>query len=327
MASLSAHLRRPNDHGRLAFHPECPLCAGERLAGPLPPGAMLGRRSQALLASGVLAMATATPGVAFAVDPNQQRDGTTPPEQGVAGAPPGDSGFDPGGESTDLPFDAGPAPETPDTLESDEDSAALEPQAVTGNETPAVEPVDVDQQPAPPTTAAAPLPPEAASPTPIPEQPSSAPTPEPPATAPTQPETGATTPPPQGASAPPRADEQETEPKTTRRALETQRQPARASAEPYVAPATAPTTVQVAQTQPRPSSSPTNRRHAAKRGDRFHVVQRNESLWSIASDMLGESASPARIAREVNRLWELNSARIGTGDPDLLMAGTRLELR
>jgi Tfp pilus assembly protein FimV len=67
-------------------------------------------------------------------------------------------------------------------------------------------------------------------------------------------------------------------------------------------------------------------RDRAGRG-RIHVVRPNESLWSIARDLLGENASTARIAREVNRLWELNSTRIGTGDPDLLMAGTRLRVR
>jgi hypothetical protein len=56
-------------------------------------------------------------------------------------------------------------------------------------------------------------------------------------------------------------------------------------------------------------------------------VRANESLWSIARDLLGEKASAARIAREVNRLWELNRGRIGTGDPDLLIAGTRLRVR
>jgi hypothetical protein len=57
------------------------------------------------------------------------------------------------------------------------------------------------------------------------------------------------------------------------------------------------------------------------------VVQRGESLWSIAKDLLGDDPSISRIAREVNRLWELNSARIGTGEPDLLLAGTRIVLR
>jgi hypothetical protein len=56
-------------------------------------------------------------------------------------------------------------------------------------------------------------------------------------------------------------------------------------------------------------------------------VQRGESLWAIASDVLGRDAGPARIAREVDRLWELNKERIATGDPDLVMIGTRLVLR
>jgi len=63
------------------------------------------------------------------------------------------------------------------------------------------------------------------------------------------------------------------------------------------------------------------------RGDRSHVVLPGESLWSVASDLLGADASPAAIAREVHRLWELNKDRIGTGNPDLLMVGTRLVLR
>jgi hypothetical protein len=65
----------------------------------------------------------------------------------------------------------------------------------------------------------------------------------------------------------------------------------------------------------------------ARSGDRVHVVQAGESLWSIANDALGGDAEPARVAREVDRLWRLNQARIGTGDPDLLAIGTRLRLR
>jgi nucleoid-associated protein YgaU len=65
----------------------------------------------------------------------------------------------------------------------------------------------------------------------------------------------------------------------------------------------------------------------ARDGDRFHVVQRGESLWSIASERLGDRASVDRVAREVGRLWELNAERIGTGSPDLLYAGTRLRLQ
>ena len=65
----------------------------------------------------------------------------------------------------------------------------------------------------------------------------------------------------------------------------------------------------------------------AKPGDRVHRVHAGESLWSIASDLLGPSASPARIAGEVHRLWQLNRERIATGNPDLLMVGTTLRLQ
>jgi nucleoid-associated protein YgaU len=66
---------------------------------------------------------------------------------------------------------------------------------------------------------------------------------------------------------------------------------------------------------------------SARPGDRTHTVLAGESLWAIATDLLGREATPAAIAREVQRLWQLNRDRIATGDPDLLMVGTRLLLR
>jgi hypothetical protein len=51
-----------------------------------------------------------------------------------------------------------------------------------------------------------------------------------------------------------------------------------------------------------------------------------ESLWSIARHELGADASSAAIARLVDRIWNLNSERIATGDPDMLMVGTALRL-
>ena len=58
-----------------------------------------------------------------------------------------------------------------------------------------------------------------------------------------------------------------------------------------------------------------------------YTVQPGDSLWSIAARLLGPDAASAAIADEVRRLWTLNERRIGTGDPNLLIAGTALELR
>jgi hypothetical protein len=90
------------------------------------------------------------------------------------------------------------------------------------------------------------------------------------------------------------------------------------------------TQVRAVPTSARPST-PTNEARTAKRvtgsDARSHVVRPGESLWSIAREVVGKDASPARIAREVNVLWDLNSAQIATGDPDMLRVGTKLSLR
>ncbi len=76
-----------------------------------------------------------------------------------------------------------------------------------------------------------------------------------------------------------------------------------------------------ARAEPPPGTS-----YGARNSGRTHIVSRGESLWSIAHGQIGGDATPAQIARLVNRLWELNQERIGTGDPDLLMVGTELRL-
>jgi nucleoid-associated protein YgaU len=64
----------------------------------------------------------------------------------------------------------------------------------------------------------------------------------------------------------------------------------------------------------------------AKPGDRTHRVRAGESLWTIATDLLGADASTAAIAHKVDQLWARNRAAIGTGDPNLLFVGTKLNL-
>jgi len=362
MASLTAHLRRPADHGRLAFHPECPLCCRARLAGPLPPDVVVGRRTQALLAAGVLALSTATPAAALAVEPDQEQEGATAPDQAVAQAPPSAPGYDPGGDSTDVPFDAAPDARSAPQPTGDDDAAPPEQEAATDDDAPVADAGDGTgtlaprEQPAPPAQVVAPAPPATApQPTPAgsapaPETPTaqspaappdtngtpprdkskrknpgpkdSTPSdPSPAATAPTDPsESSAPSDPAPAATAPTAPPESSAPSDPTPASYATTAGPPESSA---------PSAMRVAEAQPpaQHSSGTASRGQAARPGDRVHVVAPGESLWSIAGDLLGDGASVARTAREVNRLWELNRAHIGTGDPDLLMAGTRLALR
>lgn len=57
-----------------------------------------------------------------------------------------------------------------------------------------------------------------------------------------------------------------------------------------------------------------------------HTVRPGETLWSIAATELGSGATNAEIAAEVRRLWHLNAATIGTGDPNVIRAGQTLRL-
>lgn len=55
-------------------------------------------------------------------------------------------------------------------------------------------------------------------------------------------------------------------------------------------------------------------------------VRPGDSLWTIAERVAGPGASQATIARLVDRIWQANRSRIGTGDPDLLAPGTVIRL-
>jgi hypothetical protein len=313
MRSLTTHLRRPEDHGRLPFHPDCPMCRGERLAGANPPEALVGHRTQALLAASVLALSSAPPTAAVASEPDREQEGAITPDQVAEAAPLADPQSDPGGSSTELPVEPDPPVAMEPTDPSDE--AALE-QELPTEDPPAEETVTAD------------VPPEDESTTlePVPTPPGAAPPPEPPPPAPPPPEAVASEP------VPERERERVRKPPRRTTVAAPRETPIR-----FVAPRptpvdagwSSPASVQVAHAEPRTAVRPpsVDADRTPQRGGRVHVVRANESLWSIARDLLGDQASAARIAREVNRLWELNSGRIGTGDPDLLLAGTRLKLR
>jgi hypothetical protein len=319
MASLSAHLRQPADHGRLPFHPECPVCR-DRLTGELSSNALVGRRTQAVLAAGVLAVSAAAPSAVLAAEPDTEQEGAEVVDPAAPQTPLSAPDVDPGGDSTELPVEVSPIPEPGSITAPDNDDAGpVEQEAASDDDAALDESLTPGEQPAAPLPDVVPPPAEVAPAL----APAAAEVPAPAAaTPPTQPEP----------AAPPARKEKRDKPgrKSTSRAKSAGGVAAPSTAAPVAAapsysstPAsTVPATLNVAQPAPHASSA----RDRAKQGDRTHVVAPGESLWSIADDLLGDDASVARVAREVNRLWELNARRIGTGDPSLVRVGTTLML-
>jgi hypothetical protein len=338
LGSLTAHLLEPGDHGRLGFHPRCPVCRKERLFGSLSSEPLVSRRVQAALATGVLALSVAAPGAAAAAGPDRQWEGATPPERlrGDIDAP----DFDPGGE-TALPFEVAPSPTSPGVGGGSQDSGDGPPvesdpavdadaRLLAPTTPPTQAPPDETDAPVPPAEVAPAVPPAEVAPgSPAPragervtiEAPGNAETPNPRTAPDAAPKSG------------PKSKQQESERRrrhtsATSAPAEPPQAPATdvpqssAPAAPLPAAAVAETVPVVQASAPSEASQPPLPETA-----RWHVVEPGESLWSIARRLLGPDASPGRIAREVDRLWELNRDRIGTGDPDMLMVGAKLRLR
>jgi LysM domain len=347
MGSLTAHLLEPGDHGRLRFHPSCPVCRQERLYGTLSSEPVVSRRAQALLAGGVLAISSAAPAVAIGQEPDMQSEGVAAPEDpGVHELD--DPSFDPGGD-TELSFDTAPAPTAPEQDEDSGEGAPLDAEPTVDLDARAV---PLDETGVPPSESGTPpvgeelgVPPVESVPPVEPETNSGAP-PLPPVEPPAQAGEQTTTPrvdepktrekKRSDADAPssPRGDGDMPQAPAKRRpaappaapAAPAPAVPSPAVAPPSQAAATTPPAEPVAIAQADPVPSPVAP-EPLDRNARFYVIQPGDSLWSIAKQLLGRDASAGRIAREVNRLWTLNRDRIATGDPDLLMVGTRLELR
>jgi hypothetical protein len=335
MASLTAHLVESGDHGRLGFHPDCPVCRQVRLFGSLSADAVISRRAQAALASGVLALSAAGPPAAVAQEPDQQVEG---------GSEPATDGSASNTEAEAAPPTTLAPPPAPDLDPQAPDGAeASELQEVVPVQT---EPVEAPNAPNTPEsggetqTAPEPVDPEASRPGSTLEPVDLAAPAEPP---------GLTQPPPETA-APQTPEESDPDAQLDATALDTPRHEKTAEASPRdhtalpsaqsagaQGPATPPAPVITAATVVAPPSEaapvddPSNPaqggRSASGPDQSFLVVQPGDSLWSIAKRLLGPDASPAQIARKVSRLWHLNGDRIGTSHPDLLLVGTKLRLR
>lgn len=340
MASLTAHLRQPEAHAALPFHPECPICRHERLAGTLPSGGFVSLRTQTALAASVLTLSTMAP-VAVAAEPDSEQDGAAPVAQTGSSDPSQNPTFDPGGNAETLP-QAPTAGQNPAlATDGDDDTGPIEQQSATNTNDPVVDNGDgqekgqaqqTPQAPAAPQTTPtaveqAATPPSTADRSPAPPTPTDAgPAGDPPSIAPSSDEpipTDEDEPPVGGAS---RGTSRVQKPRRHASHLAA-RKPVRhnqtvgGGAVPTPAPAPARTSAVASH------ATATTTAGDAHPGDRTHRVRAGESLWSIASDVLGSSPSPAHIAREAHRLWQLNSDRIGTGSPDLVMVGTTLRLQ
>jgi LysM domain len=334
--SLTAHLRAGTvEHGRLAFHPDCPRCRTERLAGNIGTDSLASRRAQAAMAAGLLAFsAGAAPAAAQApgVDPRQRET----PAPGAE--PPGLSpDFDPGGEDA-FDYETAPVPGGREAGgEEDEGTGApVETEPPTDVEAPPVG--DTPEPPAPLQPAPAPVP----KPAPAPPPPAASPVPAPPSAPSATPFPPAPAPPQQGELIErPEGQAAGGELRQIRIGVEPQPPDAPGSrqlsaAAPVPVEAAEPTpgassngvAVPVAQSDGDPAapvSQPSSPAPREIEGDAY-TVRAGDSLWSIARRLLGPEASAGRIAREVNRLWELNRDRIGTGNPSLINVGTVIKL-
>jgi hypothetical protein len=294
MSSLSVHLRLPEDHSGLPFHASCPVCRRDRLVGSLEGDEIVSRRTQAAVAVGLLAFSgIGAPAAAVAAGPDQDIDGST---EVVESPDPGETDLD---ETTIGWGDGGAAPL--------EDDPAVAPELEDGSTEPAPRDATDESLVEDPAAVVEPAPePIALAAPPVADPTATTDVPEPAASGDARVDTAEPT-------------NRKQPVKHTKPAVQPRVIVAPA---PVVAPAaTNAVTVRV--------TAGTNQSTVvrASSGARFHVIQRGESLWSIASDVLGDDASSAQVSREVSRLWELNQERIGTGSPDLVYAGTRLRLR
>jgi len=284
--------------------PECPACLRTWVAADLPTGALLSRRTHAALVAAVLAISSTAPTAVLAAS-HPHHGG----HKGLHDSDPGDTGVSlPVSDSPPAP--GAPEPDPPEADPESPDPGTSEvPQPVVGESGPEApgdggavpdQPAPDDENPAP--QAPYPPPTSATQPTP-PAEPSTA-TSAPPAV------TGA----PHGLRAQRhiimvRADSHRS------RTL-----PSRQTMRPVTSGSTG-RTVAIG------AVAAAVRADRTQLGDRSYVVRPGDSLWSIATDLLGGRASSARIAAEVQRLWQLNRERIGSGDPDVLLTGTHLTLR
>lgn len=257
-------------------------------------GSSPGRRLVAMVLAAMLAFGSVLPGIAAATEGDSEGEGAAAPVEAPA------PDFDPGGEETALEevpatsiteegggVEVEPELEAEAPVSGEVTSAAAESGAEEGQ----AQPVEV-----PPVAPSAPEPESTLQKA---EEPvASEPVANQSITAPAQPSTG--------------------------RHVSSEHEASATGAPPPAEPAAEGTPVAPPDSQPaRPDSEPA--RHLA--GEDEYVVQLGDCLWHIAEALLPADATELEVERKVEYLWRLNEDRIGSGDPDVIYAGTRLRLR
>jgi nucleoid-associated protein YgaU len=277
------------------------------------------QRTQAAMLSVALALSTTLPaGAAFGREADQEHEGAASPQPTVPDTMT-DPDYEPGGE-TILSFDIGD-PRDGGGATDDDSGAGVPVDAEPDHDLDALAvPVDDPTEPAPDANGGS----DQLAPSSEPVQPTLLPAPAPE--------------PPPAVTAPPAADQRVAVDRRARphgaKRTQARKAPNDRQRQRPIVRVTLPATAAMPAPAPTPAPTPTAAvaeiapvaRETAQPDRTTHTIQLGESLWSIATNLLGPGATDDEIATEVNRIYRLNRSRIGN-DPDLLMPGTKLRLR
>ena len=288
MPSLHRHLQLHGpEHDRLAFRADCPICA-PRLTGRYPDPRLLSRRGEATVATGLVLAGSLLPVANASADNERPPSPTTPP---AVLAEPGDQG-ESNGDLVGGRGDQGPS------TDAGPDSGPAAPQSPEVEVKPPQDPDGrSDPSPSAPSSSAA----------------GSA-------------GSGDSSAQPSGAGSDARSPDSPAADRGPNPSHPTEGGGSRAPS----ASGSLRSSGDASDPDGPDGQSGGSRRQAASDASsdagRRVVVEPGDCLWLIAERALGSDANDGQIAATVERIWQRNAHRIGTGNPDLIHPGQTLDL-